>query len=76
MKAGDPVPLDDLLVRPVTPELVTQVTERIMAAITTIVAELRGEPAPTSRFDQRRSGKQQIGNPNSRPNSRSRKGQR
>ena len=64
MKAGDPVVLDDLLAQPVTRATVEQTTERIMAAITVIVAELRGEPAPKARFDQRSSGGQQIGNPN------------
>jgi 1-acyl-sn-glycerol-3-phosphate acyltransferase len=63
MKAGDPVPLDDLLDRPLTPELVSRTTERIMAAVTAIVAELRGETAPAERFDPRHAGVQQIGNP-------------
>ena len=66
MKAGDPVPLTDLLARPATPEIVSATTDRIMAAITAIVAELRGEEPPTVRFDQRRSGAQQIGNPRRR----------
>ena len=76
MKAGDPVGLDDLLVRPVTRETVQQATDRIMGAITQIVAELRGEPAPTTRYDQRTSGGQQIGNPNGRSGTRSKKGNR
>jgi 1-acyl-sn-glycerol-3-phosphate acyltransferase len=66
MKAGDPVRLDDLLAKPVTRETVQQTTDRIMAAITAIVAELRGEPAPTTRFDQRGNGGEQVGNPNGR----------
>jgi len=66
MKAGDPVPLDDLLAQAVTPETVTAATDRIMAAITAIVAELRGEQPPTVRFDLRQSGAQQIGNPHRR----------
>ncbi|WP_344302106.1 lysophospholipid acyltransferase family protein [Nocardioides bigeumensis] len=70
MKVGDPVALDDLLALRVTRETVHQTTERIMAAITEIVAELRGEPAPTTRFDQSSSGGQQIGNPKGRHNSR------
>jgi 1-acyl-sn-glycerol-3-phosphate acyltransferase len=63
MKAGDPVPLDDLLDRPLTPALVAKTTERIMAAITAIVAEVRGETPPAKRFDPRHAGGQQIGNP-------------
>ena len=37
-----------------------------MAALTAIVEELRGETAPTERFDPRRMGVKQIGNPNKR----------
>lgn len=44
--AGDPVPLDDLRGRPVTAALLRQATDRIMAAITALVAELREQPAP------------------------------
>ncbi len=63
MKAGDPVPLDDLRALPQTPQVVNATTDRIMAALTGIVAELRGETAPTERFDQRKSGLKQTGNP-------------
>ena len=63
LKAGDPVPLDDLLEEPATPEVVAETTERIMTAITAIVAELRGTTPPRTRFDSRRAGLQQIGNP-------------
>ena len=44
MKAGDPVELSDLVAKPRTAEVVNEATGRIMAAITAIVAELRGEP--------------------------------
>jgi hypothetical protein len=64
MKAGPPVPLDDLRARPQTPALVTETTERIMSAITDIVAELRGEQPPAERFDPRIHGVKPIGNPN------------
>jgi hypothetical protein len=37
-----------------------------MAALTAIVEDLRGETAPAERFDPRRMGVQQIGNPNKR----------
>jgi 1-acyl-sn-glycerol-3-phosphate acyltransferase len=63
MKAGDPVDLSDLVGRPRTPEAINQATDRIMAAITSIVSELRGEPAPPERFDPRKMGVNQIGNP-------------
>jgi hypothetical protein len=52
--AGPPVPLDDLRATPVTPQLVATATDRIMEAITALVAELRQEPAPPVRYDPRR----------------------
>lgn len=63
MKAGEPVAIDDLRALPLTPQVVNETTGRIMAAITDIVAELRGEEAPVERFDPRKAGVQQIGNP-------------
>ena len=47
---GDPVDLDDLRARPVSPAVLTEATDRMMTAITALVAELRGEPAPAKRF--------------------------
>lgn len=64
MKAGDPLPLDDLRALPQTPQVVNDTTERIMAALTSLVAELRGEDPPPTRFDPREAGVQLIGNPN------------
>jgi 1-acyl-sn-glycerol-3-phosphate acyltransferase len=63
MLAGDPVDLSDLLTRPRTAETINTATERIMSAIVALVEELRGETAPTERFDPRKSGVRQIGNP-------------
>jgi 1-acyl-sn-glycerol-3-phosphate acyltransferase len=64
MKAGDPVDLSDLMSgeRP-SSAVINQATARIMAALVAIVADLRGEEAPAERFDPRRAGVQQIGNP-------------
>jgi 1-acyl-sn-glycerol-3-phosphate acyltransferase len=67
MKAGPPVPLDDLRALPQTPAVVAETTERIMSAITDIVAELRGEQPPEERFDPRVHGVKPIGNPHPRP---------
>ena len=64
MRAGDPVDLSDLVASPRTPEVVQQATDRIMAALTEQVALIRGEAAPAERFDPRRAGVRQIGNPN------------
>jgi 1-acyl-sn-glycerol-3-phosphate acyltransferase len=63
MKAGDPVDLADLLTQPRTTETINTATARIMSAIVALVEELRGETAPTERFDPRKSGVRQIGNP-------------
>ena len=63
VKAGDPVPLDDLRALPQTPQVVHDTTERMMTALTTLVADLRGETPPAARFDPRTAGVQQIGNP-------------
>lgn len=69
MKAGDPVDLSDLLAKPRTAEVTNQATARIMAALTAIVEELRGETAPVERFDARKMGVRQIGNPNKKDKS-------
>jgi 1-acyl-sn-glycerol-3-phosphate acyltransferase len=50
---GEPVDLDDLRAqvragRPMTGELLRQVTDRMMASVRDQLAELRGEPAPTT----------------------------
>ncbi|WP_460744607.1 lysophospholipid acyltransferase family protein [Mariniluteicoccus endophyticus] len=53
VKAGTPVDLSDLLGRPATPETIAEASERIIRAITDIVAELRGEQPPTTRWNIR-----------------------
>jgi 1-acyl-sn-glycerol-3-phosphate acyltransferase len=63
MKVGDPVDLSDLLAQPHSTAVVQQATDRIMAALTDLVAEIRGETAPVERFDPRKAGVRQIGNP-------------
>ena len=62
-KVGDPVDLDDLRGRPLTTEVLHEATDRIMAAITALVEDLRGETAPAVRFDPKASGISEIGNP-------------
>jgi hypothetical protein len=63
---GDPVDLSDLTGKPVTNEVLHEATERIMAAISALVADLRGETAPAVRFDPKVSGVNEIGNPHKR----------
>jgi 1-acyl-sn-glycerol-3-phosphate acyltransferase len=53
VKAGDPVELDDLRSQPVTPAVLREATDRIMTAITALVAELRGQRPPSQRYDPR-----------------------
>lgn len=63
-KVGDRVDLGDLMGKPATSEVLHEATDRIMAAITELVEELRGEEAPAVRFDPKASGVTEIGNPN------------
>jgi 1-acyl-sn-glycerol-3-phosphate acyltransferase len=64
MKAGPPVPLDDLRAQPMTPEVLREATNRIMDEVTRLLEEIRGERAPAVRFDPRKAGVRLIGNPN------------
>ena len=63
VKVGDPVDLSDLYDQPISPEVIKEATDRIMAAITVLVEELRGAKAPAERFDPRAAGVKEIGNP-------------
>jgi 1-acyl-sn-glycerol-3-phosphate acyltransferase len=64
MRAGEPVDLGDLVAKPRSIETINQATDRIMAALTVLVAEIRGEQAPAEVFDPRTAGVRPIGNPN------------
>lgn len=66
VKAGDPVDLADLQGGEVTAEKIALATDRIMAALTGLVAELRDEEAPVERFDPKSAGVAEIGNPNAK----------
>jgi len=63
LKVGDPVDLSDLTGREQTPKAVQEATDRIMAAITALVEDIRGAQAPAERFDPRTAGVSEIGNP-------------
>lgn len=63
LKVGDPVDLADLVAKEPTTAVVHQATDRIMAALTRLVEDLRGAKAPDKRFDPRTAGVQEIGNP-------------
>ncbi len=72
MKAGDPVDLDDLRARPLTAETLREATDRIMDAVTALLADIRREQPPAARFDPRTAGVREIGNPNVDPGRRRR----
>jgi len=76
MKAGDPVDLEDLRGEPLTPEVLRVATERIMAAITSLLEDVRDEQAPAVRFDPRVAGVREIGNPHAAAKRRRRGGSR
>jgi len=62
--AGPPVVLDDLYDRPQDAETLRAATERVMAAITGLLEDVRGERAPEVRHDMRRPlppGQRRIG---------------
>jgi 1-acyl-sn-glycerol-3-phosphate acyltransferase len=59
---GGPVDLADLQGRPMTTEVLHIATERIMDAVTALVEELRGEPAPDRRVDPRKDQLASTGN--------------
>lgn len=63
MLAGPPVDLADLVAQPHSPQTINQATARIMAALTALVEEIRGEKAPVERFDARKAGIRLTGNP-------------
>ena len=52
--AGPPVDLSDLYDNPQDAATLREVTERVMAAITALLAEIRGEQPPEVRYDMRK----------------------
>lgn len=64
MKVGEPVDLSDLAAKePRTIAVVQEATNRIMDAITMLVADVRGETPPAERFDMKKAGIRPTGNP-------------
>jgi 1-acyl-sn-glycerol-3-phosphate acyltransferase len=60
-KIGDPVDLSDLMGRPIDPATLSEGTERVMAAITALLADLRGETPPANRWDPTKNGQSETG---------------
>lgn len=51
VRAGPPVDIEDLRGRPITKDLLGEGTERLMAAITGLLEQIRGQRAPAHRLD-------------------------
>lgn len=64
LRAGPPVDLSEFAGRPIDAPLLREVTERLMAAITVLLEDIRGELAPETRFDIRGSQLPRTGDPN------------
>lgn len=64
--AGPPVDLDDLRDGEPTATVLRQGADRITAAVTGLLAEIRGEPVPSQRYDMRDHDVPRIGNPKKR----------
>ena len=54
VRAGQAVDIDDLRDKPITADLLEEATERIMLAITMLLAEIRGEQPPAERYNPRK----------------------
>lgn len=63
VRAGAPVDLSRFEGQPVDADLLRAASSAIMAAITVLLEQIRGEPAPVERFDPRVEGVPRTGNP-------------
>jgi len=62
--AGPPIDLDDLRGKPLDTEVLRAATDRIMATLTVMIGEIRGETPPDKPFDMRAANSQSApGNP-------------
>ncbi|GAA3081944.1 hypothetical protein GCM10020254_27910 [Streptomyces goshikiensis] len=59
VKAGPPVDLSGFYDREPTPDVLKDATETIMAAITELLEELRGQQAPAEPYDHRKARAEQ-----------------
>lgn len=62
-RAGAPVDLSEFHGRELTAAVLREATEKIMAAVVAQLEHLRGETAPTERFDPRTRGVTETGRP-------------
>lgn len=56
VQAGPPVDLEEFRGRPLDIEVLRSATDRIMATLTSMLEEIRGEKAPAKPWDMRREG--------------------
>lgn len=61
IRFGEPVDLSRFQNRPLNSTTLADATEVLMAAMTGLLADLRGEPAPTERWDPAKRGQPEIG---------------
>ena len=73
LKVGDPVDLADLLEGEISAAKISVATNRIMAALTSLLEDLRDEKAPAERFDPKAAGIAEIGNPNKKSTGKTKK---
>lgn len=59
--AGDPVDLSDLYDREPTSQVLQVATNRLMLAITGLLSQIRGEPAPAQRWDMKLGARGPLG---------------
>jgi 1-acyl-sn-glycerol-3-phosphate acyltransferase len=67
VRAGRPVDLRRFGGAEVTADVLKQATDQVMADLTGLVEQIRGERAPAERWDPRENGQSVTGNPNRRP---------
>ena len=61
VKFGDPVDLSRFAGRPLDAAVLMEATELVMAAITRLLEDLRGETAPAERWDPKKQGQTETG---------------
>jgi 1-acyl-sn-glycerol-3-phosphate acyltransferase len=59
VKAGPPIDLSEFYGQEPTAAVLREVTDRIMDAITALLSDIRGEPAPAERYDHRAAAARQ-----------------
>jgi 1-acyl-sn-glycerol-3-phosphate acyltransferase len=58
---GDPVDLSDFTATPTQPAVLAAATDRLMNAIAALQSQLRGEPAPSKRWNPAEHGQRETG---------------